>query len=179
MIWALSRALRGTSLLILVTLTAALLALGALAGCGGEDEDPDKLLEQAQRAVEEANSGLINQSFTVTADSLYYPFDSMNDSFAPEAGNQYVLVQITVSNTGEYPVVASYADFSLEASDGVRYPAALVPGLEDDFGAARSPIPGSEESGTLAFEIPTTVTPVALWEEIGPESRPVSLPAPA
>lgn len=159
--------------LVLVFLTAA----EVTAGCGGSDEDPDQVLDEARRKVEEATTGLINQSYTVTATELSYPYVPADESFAPEPGYQYVLVTVSVKNTGENPVVASYRDFTLETDDGERFLAAMVTDLQDDFGAARSPIPGSEETGTLAFEIPDTAAPVALWEEIGPEPNKVTLPA--
>jgi len=158
---------------------AALISL-TTAGCGGTDEkDLDQALEDARRAVEQENSSLINQSFTVTATMLYYPYTPAGGSLLPEPGYQFVLVGVSVRNTGENPVVASYSDFTLEADDGGRYLAAVVTDLDDDFGAARSPIPGSEESGTLAFSIPATAKPVMLWQEIGPEAAPVPLPPPS
>lgn len=165
------------SLLCLYLLAA--FALLSLSGCGSGDKDADQALEAARQQVEAATTDLINQSFTVTATALSYPYTPPDESYAPEPGMQYVLVTVMVENTGEFPVVAASSDFSLEASDGETYHPSILVDLDNDFGAARSPIPGSDESGTLAFEVPATTMPVRLWQQIGPEKSEVALPAPS
>jgi hypothetical protein len=163
-------------------LLLALMVLSAIAisvtGCD-DDSDLDQSLEQAQQQVDGETADLINQKYEVTVNNLSYNYTPSDEFFATEAGYQFILVTVTIKNTGEFPVVASFADFSIEADDGNKYQATAVTDIEEDFGAARSPIPGSEEIGTLAFEIPVTVVPVALWEEIGPEANKIGLPPPA
>lgn len=161
---------------LLALLMIALILPVAAAGCGDDESDLNQTLEAARQKVDAENADLINQSFTVTATKLVYPYTPVDKSFAPEAGYQYVLVTVTVRNTGENPVVAAYTDFSLTADDGNTYLASVINDLDNDFGAARSPIPGSEESGTLAFEIPATAHPAGFWQEIGPEPGEVALP---
>lgn len=159
-------------------LTAILMmvaALGVLSACGDDDIDIEATLEEAERRVDAENSSLINQRYEVTVDSVTDPYIPTDPLFAPVEGNRMVLVTVTVKNSGESPVVASFYDFSLETSDGEMYGAEAVTDIAEDFGAARSPIPGSEETGTLAFEIPAAASPVALWEEIGTDARKVEL----
>lgn len=170
------RSLQSLSLLVTVALLSLMLTL---AGCGDDDKTTDQALEEARQQVEAATDDLINQSFSVTATALSFPYTPTDERYAPEPGYQYVLVTVTVKNTGELPVVATSSDFSLEMDNGELYQPSVLVGLDNDFGAARSPIPGSDESGTIAFEVPETALPVSLWQEIGPEKGEVQLPAPS
>lgn len=173
---ACKRSLLYRSLLPAVALLSLTLTL---AGCGDGDKDADQALEEARQQVEAATADLINQSFTVSATALNFPYTPPDERYAPEPGYKYALVTVTVRNTGEFPVVAASSGFSLEMDNGKFYQPSILIGLDDDFGAARSPIPGSEESGTIAFEVPETALPVSLWQEIGPEKGEVLLPAPS
>lgn len=174
-----SRILLRSNRLIMPVFLMLLLFIFLAAGCGNDDESLDQALEEARQQVADENASLINQSFTVTANTLYYPYSPPDERNAAEPGYQYVLVTVTVKNTGENPVVAASSDFTLEADNGQKYIAALVTDLDNDFGAARSPIPGSSETGSLAFAIPATAKPVRLWQEIGPATEEVPLPPPA
>jgi hypothetical protein len=164
---------RGAQLVIqLITIAVMTTIMLGFSGCG-DDDSTDEGSEQADKE----NSEPIQQEFEVTVSGILYPYTAADPNEIPEAGYQFVIASVTVKNTGEFAVVASYADFSLEASDGEKYQAIPVSGLGQDFGAGRSPQPGSSETGSLLFAIPASAVPVSLWEEIGPEERKVALPA--
>ncbi|RJQ45058.1 MAG: DUF4352 domain-containing protein [Gaiellales bacterium] len=97
--------------------------------------------------------------------------------YRPLPGNKYVLLTVSVTNSGVMPVVASFSDFSLETDRGRKYNPIVMPDMEDDFGAARCPSPGQTETGSLLFEIPLIALPVGLLEAVSGEENRLGLPA--
>lgn len=96
--------------------------------------------------------------------------------YRPLPGNKYVMLRVAVTNTDIMPLVASFSDFSLETDRGRRHRPIIMPEMEEDFGAARCPAPGQSDAGMLLFEIQLIAAPVALWEEISGQERPVVIP---
>lgn len=99
--------------------------------------------------------------WTIVVNGVTVPYTSPNQFTQPAAGNQYVTVDTSVTNNGSKAQgVSSLACFKLVDSTGQSYSETIVVGAPaaPDGEAA----PGETVRGTLAYEVPTTATGLAL-----------------
>ena len=85
--------------------------------------------------------------------------------FAPDSGNEYVVIDITVSNTGDEELsVSTFLQMTLKDDAGRTYDTSIVGSgtLDREFSQGRPISPGSQRRGEVAFEVPAGVSPLYL-----------------
>lgn len=81
--------------------------------------------------------------------------------FTPKQGSRWVLVRLTVKNSGDKPMDIQSAQLRLITGDGKEYSANIVVKTGDDF-KADDLAPGQSYAGNLVFEIPLSATPASI-----------------
>jgi hypothetical protein len=87
------------------------------------------------------------------------------DYFTPESGNEFVVLDITVANTGsEELTVSTLLQLSLKSDTGRSYDTSLIGSsvLDREFSQGRPIQPGSQRRGEIAFEAPRGLAPLYL-----------------
>lgn len=172
-VFRLKQAPRISLVMMLIVLPLALLATG----CGDDEESIDAAVD---KILEEADASF-NADYEIKVTDMVVPYTHPTDDlYGPQTGNKWVKTTISVTNNGDpegyHPVVASFMDFEIEASDGQKY-GAVLPTIENEFGSSRSPEAGQTETGDIVFEIPEGADPVVMWETVGGDPREVELSA--
>ena len=91
---------------------------------------------------------------TITLNDSQRNFVFPNNSPKPETGNEFILMNITITNKGTQPLSINMGYFQAEDSNGVRRPARYTPQLPDPIPNVGSVAPGGEVTGNLAVEAP-------------------------
>jgi hypothetical protein len=91
---------------------------------------------------------------TVTLNGSQRNFVFPNNSPKPETGNEFILMNITITNKSSQPLRINMGHFEAEDSNGVRRPARYTPQLPDPIPNVGSVAPGGEVTGNLAVEAP-------------------------
>jgi hypothetical protein len=109
----------------------------------------------------------------VTVEDFTDPFEDYDPSSAPERGDRFVSIHVTIDNTGTRSLDYSTSDYLLQDDQGFLYGSTFItrdestekkdPDLESDTLAA-----GDTVSGFLAFEVLTDANLVRLY--YSPES---------
>lgn len=141
-----------------------------LLSLGSVDADPalgpEPGSEVAYQIPDEMSDGLI--SVTEIED----PFDDFPEGREPQDGARYVLVTITVENTGSAPLSIGPSDMLIQDGDGYLWSYASVP-RGDDIAIpdlqSQELAPGSRISGVVGFQIPmdSVVSSILLQPENG------------
>jgi hypothetical protein len=71
---------------------------------------------------------------------------------APSPGNEYILVNVTITNTTTQPIDVNSYNFESEDPNGVRYRAVATNTPPDAINVARV-APNGELTGNLVFEV--------------------------
>ena len=91
---------------------------------------------------------------TLTLNDSQTNFVFPNNSPKPETGNQFTLMNITLTNKGSQPLSINMGYFQAEDSNGVRRNARYTPQLPNPFPNVGSVAPGGEVTSNLAVEAP-------------------------
>jgi hypothetical protein len=91
---------------------------------------------------------------TITLNDSQRNFVFPNNSPKPETGNEFILMNITITNKSSQPLRINMSHFEAEDSNGVRRPARYTPQLPDPIPNVGSVAPGGEVTGNLAVEAP-------------------------
>lgn len=92
---------------------------------------------------------IFDASATIAAANEFNP--------APESGLQYLIVPVTLQNTGTSNIdagLATYSGISIVVN-GSTYQKAPFAVLPNDLGSVHAVAPGTSATGNLAFEVPT------------------------
>lgn len=103
----------------------------------------------------------------VSAADLTDPFAAYNPSSPPRRGNHFVLLTLTVKNSGSNPLDADPGKVSLLGDDGYLTSPTTVRRAGEtptppDFAATNAIAPGSSVTGVISFEEPNGTFPVAV-----------------
>jgi hypothetical protein len=99
----------------------------------------------------------------VTVSEAIDPFQEYDPDSAPDTGSRYVVLNVTVENTGPRPLSLSVGDFLVRDTDGFLYRPNFFsrgPSEEDepDLGVLELP-PGEQASGFVEFMLPAVGDP--------------------
>lgn len=96
-----------------------------------------------------------SETASIMVGGITDPFEGFSTDDAPAAGSRYVLIDLTVNNTGTRTISVDPYDFKVLDVDGFFAESVYFYGSTDlrelDYGDALSP--GSSESGVLVFQI--------------------------
>jgi hypothetical protein len=101
----------------------------------------------------------------ITITSLADPFVDYDPNAPPRRGNRFVLIDVTIANTGSRPLDADPSDLLLLDSDGFLYGRAGIRRDQTaipDLKRQRELAPGEEAVGAIGFDPPSGVTLVAV-----------------
>ena len=136
--------------LVLALVVSFALALGLSASVPAQDAAPGVGDAVAVIGPEGGEIGL------VTVEDLVDPFEDYDPGSPPERGNHFVLLTVTIENTGSRPLEANPSSFYLQDTDGFLYAqGGVFRGSEPD------PVdlqfaeldPGDEATGALGFSV--------------------------
>ena len=110
---------------------------------------------------------------TLTVNDLQHGYIAPNSFSRPGSGNEFISVNVTLSNTGNQPINVNSLDFKAEDSSGVRRNAVIVVDLPGAI-TVGSIAPNGELTGNLVLEAPQGDPGVKLVYEPGglPGQRP-------
>lgn len=91
---------------------------------------------------------------SITLNALRRNFVFPNNNPKPEAGDEFILMNITISNKGPQPLSINMGYFLAEDSNGVRRRARYAPQLPDPIPDVGSLAPGEQVTGNLVVEAP-------------------------
>jgi hypothetical protein len=101
------------------------------------------------------------------------PFEDYDESFAPDRGNRFVAVHITIENTGSKTLEYNSFDFLAQDDQGFLFGDAFI--VRDDQVEQKDPAlesgeidAGDSVTGFLAFQVPNDANLVRLY--FAPES---------
>lgn len=108
----------------------------------------------------------------LTVDDVVAPWRDYDPASAPARGSRYVMVQLTVENSGTRPLVVDPATFSIQDTDGfLIFPESIGVSSEGGTGAAvlvSSELePGESITGSLIFEVITATEPARVLFQPG------------
>jgi len=104
---------------------------------------------------------LSNKTTAVTVNSVDVAFVSPNPYTQPEAGNHFIVVDVTIEAIGSEVVSYNELDFEVGDAESYRYESGGVVGAGPDVGYGDL-APGEKIRGLIAFEIPDTATGLQL-----------------
>lgn len=121
------------------------------------------LTHDLQVAVQEVGDTLDYQHTHFTVNNVR---TSMEEGFAsPDEGNEFVIVDITVENTGEYDLtVSTLLQMDLKDAKGRTYSTSLtaMSTLDRSFSEGEPIAPGGQRRGEVAFEAKQELSPLYL-----------------
>ena len=116
---------------------------------------------------------------TVTIDEIADPFEEYDPSFPPDRGSRFVLVTLTIENTGSRPLPVQSFDFILQDVEGFTYTPSQVyregelgttpatPTADEDAPPAtlenQDLEPGDSVTGVLGYEVLVGVAPARVF----------------
>jgi Domain of unknown function (DUF4352) len=90
---------------------------------------------------------------TITVNDTQHGYVFPSNIPSPAAGDEFVLANITITNTSAQPITINMLHFKSEDSSGVRRNAQAVKQAPNPIPAVGSIAPGGELTGTLALEV--------------------------
>ena len=100
---------------------------------------------QVGQAVSVGSVDLVTVTAVTTASSQPYR--------TPQAGYRYLLMQVTIKNTGTAEQVLSALNYTFRDTDGTTYSQVYINSNTSPWGKVE---PGQQLRGQLAYEVPTT-----------------------
>ena len=168
---------------ILLLVLALAFYAGVLFGSGGkqqraenEDAQPPQaeLVENTTQKEKTTNTGTTplgtaiglgeTATFpdrTVTVNDVQYGYVFPSNIPEPPNGNEYILVNVTITNTTIQPIDVNSYNFEVEDPNGVRYGALPTNAPPDAINAARI-APNGELTGSLVFGVQQGVSSVKI-----------------
>ena len=98
---------------------------------------------------------------TVTVNDIQRGYVFPSNIPAPSPGNEYILVNVTITNTSSQPIDVNSYNFESEDPNGVRYMAVPTNTSPDAINTARV-APNGELTGNLVFEVEQGVTSIKI-----------------
>jgi hypothetical protein len=90
--------------------------------------------------------------FELTVHSVTDPYTTSDDFFAPEPGNRWVLLDVSLANVSDESQDYSSFDFTVRDADNFLHDATYTDAPQElDFGSL---LPGETIRGTVSFEVP-------------------------
>ena len=89
---------------------------------------------------------------TVSVNDIQRPFVFPRNAPRPQMGNEFVLMNITITNTSSQPINVNPVHFKSEDSNGVRLNARRATGQPDEI-TTGTIAPGGELTGNLVAEV--------------------------
>lgn len=86
--------------------------------------------------------------------------------FKPDGGNKWVMVTLTVRNTGSRKLDLLETRLKLVTADGSEYTPDIVVDTGNDF-EAQDLAPGTTYTGNIVYEVPEGATPAAIRDSFG------------
>jgi hypothetical protein len=178
----------GGILLILATVIALALLVGVVFIKGGEqqraeDEETEateppqaELVEDTAQKEETTGTGTgtpplggvleLGQTVTfldrtITVNDIQRDYIFPSNSPKPRAGKEYILVNVTITNTTSQPIDVNSYNFEVEDPNGVRYGALPTNAPPDAINAARV-APNGQLTGNFVFGVQQGVTSVKI-----------------
>ncbi len=109
-----------------------------------------------------------NELGTITIEDLTDPFEDYDESFAPDRGNRFVSVHITIDNTGTKALEYNSFDFLAQDDQGFLFGDSFI--ARDQATEQKDPALDSGEidagdsvTGFLAFQVPNDANLVRLF----------------
>jgi hypothetical protein len=100
---------------------------------------------------------LVADHYTLTVNSIEHGFKGTRDYYSPSAGNEFILVNITVKNNDAYSQYVSSYDFAVRDASGVDHDNKFMLDVPNDF-SYKTLDKGAERTGNIVFEVPLNST---------------------
>ena len=100
---------------------------------------------------------LAADKYTLTVNSVQHGFKGTRDYYTPAAGNEFILVSVTIKNNDDYSQYFSSYDFAVRDSSGVDHDNKFMLDIPSDF-SYKTLEKGAEQTGNIVFEVPLTST---------------------
>jgi len=136
--------------------------------------DSSASLEQAFRVdVHDVGESVSFENVTVSANSVEFA-SALGDFAQPEAGNEFVIVDITTENgTDEERRISTLLQMPVKDGDGNSYDVSLTGqwSLDQPYSQGQPLVAGETRRGQVAYEVPTDANPLywtfefTLWTE--------------
>ena len=118
-------------------------------------------------AIPDANVELTPSSdMTVTLNDTQRGFVFPDNIPRPQVGNEFILMNITITNTSSHPINVNPLDFKADDSNDVRRNAQMATGQPDAI-TAGCIAPGREVTGTLVVEAPQGENITLIYPPLG------------
>jgi Domain of unknown function (DUF4352) len=166
----------GCVLLALVVVVFLAALVGTFIGRGSQEEIAKQEPTKEEQKLEPAQVGLGQTADlsdrTLTVNDFQRGYTAPNNIPRPGAGNEFISVNVTLTNTGTEALNVSPLEFKATDSNGVRRNAeTAVTDLPEPISVG-SIAPNEELRGNLILEVPQGDASVKLlYEPIGPPSQ--------
>jgi len=114
---------------------------------------PSKTIPQQSVVVGLGETGELSDR-TMTLNDLQRGYVFPDNIPSPQAGNEFILANITITNTSAHPINVNVLNFEAEDSDGVRCKAQGANQVPNAIPPVSSIAPNGELTGNLFFEVP-------------------------
>jgi hypothetical protein len=112
-----------------------------------------KTATPAPKAVYGVNEPATISDQTLTVTGVQRNYSSGNQYVKPDAGQEYVVVSVTIQNNGNEQVSYNTYDFQMQDSNGVQKTEAFVTSVENQLQSGNLAA-GGKVTGNLAYEVP-------------------------
>ena len=109
--------------------------------------------------------GVENGGYELTVHSVTDPLVPSDEFFGPEAGNRWVMVEVSITNVSDEPQDYGSYDFKVKDADNFEYTTGFVD-LERELSSGSLP-PGDTVRGQVGFEVPVDAAIVRLIYDPG------------